>query len=574
MRYRLAELNAAVVSVQGQPEYERHAAVIENCGGLAAAYEEKKRLDFEIVPLILHKGQLASQRAYLKLLEMNPPPGCLMLFLDYGGITDSKKKKINIWCATVKCSGREEEHFDFFFDAANQQSTNPGAKKSGSSGAFFLRELLDPARSPDNDGISILKKVYPHASHLRLTGDTGNGFRGYLMLDFLSTVKNKFDFLIELIPLTPRHAYNPTDARIARLNTFFEKLLTKTVIFGAEQAATALHAASNPRFTTKRKFLERTHAFFRVVPQVPDSKSSIAYLESNFLVRGKTGVMGLLYFNFSFETADGPIYPEGYCRARQYGDPSRADNPTFVYTWRKELANTICQKCSDRMCAPVPRSRFKCTKRKCLGCVEKRPHVNPLPLSLPEPALGVDSNKDDESSSEENKRDEHENDCDDDDNIDELSSSSEEAEEEEREDVYEIEDILDHKVVCNKDCSDPQDQYQVSWVGVELATDWTSAATIMTWVRPDRQESNRKMLEEYKATSDGTRKHNRKLAKKAKKQTRKQKKHKKNIRAGAAAGAAAGAGAGVAGAAAGAAAGVENKRRSTRLAASTAKPDT
>ena len=79
---------------QRDEEHERHAAVIANCSGIAAAYEGKKRLDFEIEPLKLHKGQLASQRAYLKLLEMNPPPGCLMLFLDYGGITDSKKKKI------------------------------------------------------------------------------------------------------------------------------------------------------------------------------------------------------------------------------------------------------------------------------------------------------------------------------------------------------------------------------------------------------------------------------------------------------------------------------------------------
>ena len=147
------------------------------------------------------------------------------------------------------------------------------------------------------------------AAHLQLTGDTGNGFRGYLMLDFLSTVKDKFGFLVELIPLCPRHAFNETDARIARLNTFFEKLLAKTVVCGAEQCAAALHAAADPRFTENRKFMVRTHAFFRVVPQVPDSTEHVAYLESNHLVRGKTGVLGLLYFKFSFDTPDGTIYP-------------------------------------------------------------------------------------------------------------------------------------------------------------------------------------------------------------------------------------------------------------------------
>ena len=118
-----------------------------------------------------------------------------------------------------------------------------------------------------------------------------------------------FGFSVELIPLCPRHAFNETDARIARLNTFFEKLLAKTVVCGAEQCAAALRAAADTRFTENRKFMERTHAFFRVVPQVPDSTEPVAYLESNHLVRGKTGVMGLLYFNFSFDTPDGTIYP-------------------------------------------------------------------------------------------------------------------------------------------------------------------------------------------------------------------------------------------------------------------------
>ena len=336
MRVRLAELSCAVVSTSSAPEYARDAAIIANCGGLQAAREEKKKLDSEIIPLQLHKEWSISQRTYLKSLGTNPPPGCLTLVLDYGGITDSMKKKVNIWCATIKCAWRENEHFDFFFDAANQHTIRPGAKKSGSSGAFFLGELLDPTRSPDGDGTSIIKKVYGSlAAHLQLTGDTGNGFRGYLMLDFLSTVKDKFGFLVELIPLCPRHAFNETDARIARLNTFFEKLLAKTVVCGAEQCAAALRAAADP-ISRQNVSLWREHmhlftAFFRVVPQVPDSTEHVAYLESNHLVRGKTGVMGLLYFNFSFDTPDGTIYPLGYARARQHADTSKSDNHTFVY---------------------------------------------------------------------------------------------------------------------------------------------------------------------------------------------------------------------------------------------------
>jgi hypothetical protein len=417
--------------------------------------------------------------------------------------------------------------------------------------------LLDPTRSPEKDGICIIKKVYSAlAMHLRLTGDTGNGFRGYLMLDFLSKVQKLFGFLVELIPLCPRHAYNETDARIARLNTFFNKLLAKTVVCGAEECAAALRAAADPRFTTKRKFIKRTHAFFRVVPQVPDSTEHEAYLESNHLARGKTGVMGLLYFNFSFETPDGTIYPEGYCRARKHADQSKADNPTFVYTWRKSLANEMCQKCSDRVGAPVARSISGCTKRACKWGRQSRKrnrnNVRPLPLSL--------SNRDEQIESTDNE----DKSTDDDDGS--SGGEDEESDSLRREDVEELEHIIDHKVVSNKNGSDPQDQYQVSWVGIEVGTDWTSAERIMTWVRPDRQQNNREMLETYKATSEGTRRYNKKMATLAAKKNPKRSRSKASKKNSSADNSRADA-------AAGAAAGAENKRRSTRLAAS-ANPDT
>ena len=165
--------------------------------------------------------------------------------------------------------------------------------------------------------------------------------------------------MAELITLCLRHAYNDTDARIARLNTFFKKLLAKNVVCGAEQCAAALRAAADPilrqNVSLWREHMHLFTAFFRVFPQVPDS-TDVAYLESNHLVRWKTGVMGLLYFNFSFDTPDGTIYPLGYARARQHADTSKSDNHTFVYIWRKMLAKKMCQKCSDRVGAPVARS--------------------------------------------------------------------------------------------------------------------------------------------------------------------------------------------------------------------------
>ena len=109
-------------------------------------------------------------------------------------------------------------------------------------------------------------------------------------------------------------------------------------------------------------------------------------------------------------------------------------------------------------------------------------------------------------------------------------------------------------------------------MGIEVGTDWTSAERLMTWVRPDRQQNNRKMLETYKATSEGTRRHNNKMAalaakkipKRSRSKTSKNNSSADNSRADAAAGAAA--------------AGAENKRRSTRVLkkrlAASANPNT
>ena len=106
----------------------------------------------------------------------------------------------------------------FFFDAANQLCTRPGAKKNGETGIFFIGELLNPLRSPKKDGVALLKQLYPDGTHVILSGDTGNGYRAYEMLEALSHVFEKFAFTVELIPLGPNHAWNSSDSRIAHLN--------------------------------------------------------------------------------------------------------------------------------------------------------------------------------------------------------------------------------------------------------------------------------------------------------------------------------------------------------------------
>ena len=194
---------------------------------------------------------------------------------------------------------------------------------------------------------------------------------------------------------------------------------------------------------------------------------------------------------------------------------------------------------------PVARAIAGCSKATCKwgNRSRNRNRRRPLPLSLPEQNGEEDDDNDDDDDDEDDENTEREStdkedeesdsvkdgECDDNereftDKEDDESDSVKDGdcgEENTREDVYELEYVIDHKVVTNKDGSNPQDQYQVSWVGLDIGTDWTSAERIMTWVRPDLQQNNRELLERYKATSEGTKRHNIKVAKLAKrKQTK------------------------------------------------------
>jgi len=59
------------------------------------------------------------------------------------------------------------------------------------------------------------------------------------------------------------------------------------------------------------------------------------------------------------------IYPDGYARTREYADPDRPDNPTYVWSWRKDLSSAMCQSCSNERGGPVDLETNGCTKKKC-----------------------------------------------------------------------------------------------------------------------------------------------------------------------------------------------------------------
>jgi len=352
---RVKALTAALLSVAGDPEFAAHSAMVERAGGPTKAWEEVRAKQLELPDLQKHVMWRDKQRGWLKGLEPTSDETVALLQLDYGGMQDSAGKKVNVWSATVLAAKRKQEHIDFFFDAANQAKSDnrPGAKKNGKTGVYFLGELLDPASSPNADGVSLFKSLFPKVTHLILSGDTGNGYRAYEMLDELSQTFPTFGYSVKLIPLAPGHAWNRTDARIAHMNTFLNALKSSSRVFGAENIAAAFHAASDPKFAKRRKFMARSHVFFRVVPTGTKPKINRnlgAHVEHDDLDGGKMGVRGLLYFDFSCVDEQGnTTHPAGYARVREHGDPSIRSNPTYVYTWRRDLAKLMCQSCSDRV---------------------------------------------------------------------------------------------------------------------------------------------------------------------------------------------------------------------------------
>ena len=66
------------------------------------------------------------------------------------------------------------------------------------------------------------------------------------VLEELSQVHQKYGYTVELVPLPPGHAWNRTDARIARMNTYLDAIKAKGRVFGAKGIAEAFRLSADP----------------------------------------------------------------------------------------------------------------------------------------------------------------------------------------------------------------------------------------------------------------------------------------------------------------------------------------
>lgn len=376
IKAQIASLQGAL-SNTGGPGFTEAAKIVADAGGEGQAYELLRELNTQMPELRKHMLWKEHTRSYLKEeREKKLKPHEMLLQLDYGGFSDSNNDKVSCWSVTavgpeVEKKSNDPEYFDFFFDASNQQGgkDKQGAKKSGHTGKFFLQELLE-----SKDGKpSLFQERFPAAEHLLLSGDTGNGYRAYEMLEELSILFNNYGYSTELVPLTPGHAFNRTDSHIAHMNMLIKKIKRKGRVFGAKGFAQIFRHAADPNVVGKAKLMKRNNAFFRVVPppteEDKEKKKGIgAMLHDDRLAQGKIGVRGLLYFDFSMpsEDPDGPrTHPQGYALVRVHPDPNLPNNPTMVWTWRKDLQKLMCQYCSNQAGRVVPLSVAGCTKKVC-----------------------------------------------------------------------------------------------------------------------------------------------------------------------------------------------------------------
>lgn len=356
---RQKELQSALASTPRGLNAEHWAAVLVDAGGLQAAHQEQRALVAAVEDLKQHVTWLETARPYAMSRCASLRPGEVMIWLDYGGFQDSAKGKMNVWCATLIRPGLQTQpvHVDFFFDAPNQGTDRDGFRKNGDAGVYFLDQLLNPAHHPGGLGESLLQTLCPDTTNVILSGDTGNGYRAYVMLEFLSSVHDRYGFAVELIPLAPGHAWNPSDHRIACMGHFITKVKKSARLIGAEMTAKAFSAMTDPTTTSRRKYMRRTHVYFRIVDldglAVP-ARGPLGWTMDN-PIGGGFGVRKLLYFRFWFTDpeAENPVYPMSCAAVRAHGSMDMADNPTLVYSWKTALAKSMCQPCSNREVTPT-----------------------------------------------------------------------------------------------------------------------------------------------------------------------------------------------------------------------------
>jgi hypothetical protein len=248
----------------------------------------------------------------------------------------------------------QRHHVVIFYD---KERPDGEKNKNGNTSRMCMRELVDPDRN-GTKGVSRLREIVGDTNYIIPVSDTGNAFRGIPQCWYYSTFKRRFGLTVECIPLPPRHAHNYSDHLLARLNTFFKRLLQVAFLIGTLAFFEALNQATNPSITGPRRLVKRCtviYCHFRVRDSIRVPKLVASIVEPLAIAAnpGKPvdlGVMKLGYFMCTVSSPSGEAL-EGVMHVRRFANTKEkpdAENPLMVFDM---INRDVCQTCSNRKVA-------------------------------------------------------------------------------------------------------------------------------------------------------------------------------------------------------------------------------
>ena len=198
---------------------------------LSKAYGKQESL---VRNLQQHQDWWNTQRPFMKAiqrqLQKGELPGVKLVFQDYVKFYANNSDAIKTLNLSMISNNPEEllgetllTYADHFFKGSSYATT-----------AIRIWEFM----LSNTDTFDDVDKIV-------ISGDTGNGFRGYDLLYFFSTVWDRIQKIIEQDWLCPRHAFGPCDRRGGHLGVVFDEVQHSAELNTPEEFARVATRLSN-----------------------------------------------------------------------------------------------------------------------------------------------------------------------------------------------------------------------------------------------------------------------------------------------------------------------------------------
>jgi hypothetical protein len=193
---------------------------------------------------------------------------------------------------------------------------------TGKSNSIAISTILELILSDTDElELSSFSQVY-------ISGDTGNGFRGYDHCDFYSSLYSRFGIIFEELFLCPRHAYNICDTHGGQLSQRHHELLTSCDIISVRDFAEVVAAG-----------ISNTVAYYHEQKLPSTSKKQ---------THGNVGIRQLGQLQFVWHDSDNNLVStKGVFRGQRL---SRRDEWIYFDT---RIKSKLCVPCTGNRMRPV-----------------------------------------------------------------------------------------------------------------------------------------------------------------------------------------------------------------------------